>query len=40
MNKNLIAVAIASLLVGGVAVAAFQSFRGAPAATASVPSRG
>ncbi len=28
MNKNLIAVAIASLLVGGVAVAAFQSFRG------------
>ena len=33
MNKNLIAVAIASLLVGGVAVAAFQSFRG-PAAPA------
>ncbi|QWF19019.1 glycine zipper 2TM domain-containing protein [Lysobacter capsici] len=34
MNKNLIAVAIASLLVGGVAVAAFQSFRGNDAATA------
>lgn len=33
MNKNMIAVAIASLLVGGVAVAAFQSFRG-PAAPA------
>ncbi|MEH6419045.1 glycine zipper 2TM domain-containing protein [Pseudomonas sp. CGJS7] len=32
MNKNMIAVAIASLLVGGVAVAAFQSFRGPSAA--------
>ena len=28
MNKNLIAVALASLLVGGVAVAAYQSFQG------------
>ncbi|SFK65923.1 glycine zipper 2TM domain-containing protein [Lysobacter sp. cf310] len=28
MNKNMLAVALASLLVGGVAVAAFQSFRG------------
>jgi hypothetical protein len=27
MNKNLLAVALASLLVGGVAVAAFNSFR-------------
>ncbi|ALN92020.1 glycine zipper 2TM domain-containing protein [Lysobacter gummosus] len=34
MNKNIIAVAIASLLVGGVAVAAFQSFRGTPATQA------
>ncbi|ALN62523.1 surface antigen family protein [Lysobacter antibioticus] len=32
MNKNMIAVAIAALLVGGVAVAAFQSFRGNGAA--------
>lgn len=30
MNKNILAVALASLLVGGVAVAAFNSFRGAP----------
>lgn len=39
MNKNMIAVAIASLLVGGVAVAAFQSFRGpaAPAAALTAP---
>ena len=28
MNKNMLAVALASLLVGGVAVAAFNSFRG------------
>ncbi|GAB2616099.1 glycine zipper 2TM domain-containing protein [Novilysobacter erysipheiresistens] len=28
MNKNMIAVALASLLVGGVAVAAYQSFQG------------
>ncbi|MDI9240198.1 glycine zipper 2TM domain-containing protein [Lysobacter sp. LF1] len=28
MNKNILAVALASLLVGGVAVAAFNSFRG------------
>lgn len=32
MNKNMLAVALASLLVGGVAVAAFQSFRGNGAA--------
>ena len=32
MNKNMLAVALASLLVGGVAVAAFQSFRGNSAA--------
>ena len=31
MNKNILAVALASLLVGGVAVAAFNSFRGDPA---------
>jgi len=30
MNKNMIAVAIASLLVGGVAVAAYQSFQAEP----------
>ena len=30
MNKNMIAVALASLLVGGVAVAAYQSFQGEP----------
>jgi len=37
MNKNMLAVALASLLVGGVAVAAFNSFRGneaTPAAAA------
>lgn len=34
MNKNMLAVALASLLVGGVAVAAFQSFRGNGAAPA------
>ena len=33
MNKNMLAVALASLLVGGVAVAAFQSFRGNGSAT-------
>ena len=32
MNKNILAVALASLLVGGVAVAAYNSFRGDPAA--------
>lgn len=32
MNKNILAVALASLLVGGVAVAAFNSFRGNDAA--------
>ncbi|HSM10902.1 MAG TPA: glycine zipper 2TM domain-containing protein [Lysobacter sp.] len=31
MNKNILAVALASLLVGGVAVAAYNSFRGDPA---------
>ncbi|MEI2455691.1 glycine zipper 2TM domain-containing protein [Lysobacter firmicutimachus] len=36
MNKNMIAVAIASLLVGGVAVAAFQSFRGPAVADAAL----
>jgi uncharacterized protein YcfJ len=30
MNKNMLAVALASLLVGGVAVAAYNSFRDAP----------
>lgn len=33
MNKNILAVSLASLLVGGVAVAAFNSFRGDSAAT-------
>lgn len=33
MNKNILAVALASLLVGGVAVAAFNSFRGDDVAT-------
>ena len=32
MNKNMLAVALASLLVGGVAVAAYNSFRGHDAA--------
>jgi len=32
MNKNILAVALASLLVGGVAVAAYNSFRSDPAA--------
>lgn len=32
MNKNMLAVALASLLVGGVAVAAYNSFRGDDAA--------
>lgn len=31
MNKNMLAVALASLLVGGVAVAAYNSFRGSDA---------
>ncbi|RPE81789.1 glycine zipper 2TM domain-containing protein [Vulcaniibacterium tengchongense] len=33
MNKNMLAVALASLLVGGVAVAAFNSFRSSGAGT-------
>jgi hypothetical protein len=35
MNKNMLAVALASLLVGGVAVAAYNSFRGHGDAAAS-----
>jgi len=31
MNKNILAVAVASMLVGGVAVAAYNSFKDAPA---------
>ncbi|HEY5852318.1 MAG TPA: glycine zipper 2TM domain-containing protein [Lysobacter sp.] len=40
MNKNILAVALASLLVGGVAVAAFNSFRGNDNAQAQVDANG
>ncbi|WP_305852245.1 glycine zipper 2TM domain-containing protein [Lysobacter sp. S4-A87] len=40
MNKNILAVALASLLVGGVAVAAFNSFRGSDNAQAQVDANG
>ena len=40
MNKNMLAVALASLLVGGVAVAAFNSFRSNDSAQASVTPEG
>lgn len=41
MNKNMLAVALASLLVGGVAVAAFNSFRNdAPSQTTLAPADG
>ncbi len=40
MNKNMLAVALASLLVGGVAVAAYNSFSGPDAAPAFTTARG
>lgn len=36
MNKNMLAVALASMLVGGVAVAAYDSFRSPPSASSAV----